>query len=71
MAALTTPLSALFQRAVSSVQRGFQLAGEDDVLTAGLKMSDKPSEEIVKCQFRIEGMTCGACVEVSDCQSVD
>ncbi|KAG8998958.1 hypothetical protein FRB94_006504 [Tulasnella sp. JGI-2019a] len=66
MEALTTPLSALFQRAVHSMQRGFQLPGEDDALTAKLDGKfPEAHDEVAKCELRIEGMTCGACVEVS------
>ncbi|KAG8868706.1 hypothetical protein FRB97_002046 [Tulasnella sp. 331] len=65
MEGLTTPLSAFFQRAVSSMQRGFQLPGDDDALTAKLggKFQNGDNNEIAKSEFRIEGMTCGACVE--------
>lgn len=50
-----TPLSASFNKSV-------HLSSDDeDPLIAGMEGESAPQ----KCELRIEGMTCGACVEAS------
>lgn len=70
MEAIKTPLSAAFSalwsKASSSTAKAF-LPGEDTALTAGMESKFPSSAE--KCELRIEGMTCGACVEVGILQS--
>ncbi|KAG9048005.1 hypothetical protein FS837_000959 [Tulasnella sp. UAMH 9824] len=69
MEAIKTPLSAAFSalwsKASSSTAKAF-LPGEDTALTAG--MDSKFPSSIEKCELRIEGMTCGACVEAIESQ---
>ncbi|KAG8922450.1 hypothetical protein FRC00_007437, partial [Tulasnella sp. 408] len=69
MEAIKTPLSAAFSalwsKASSSTAKAF-LPGEDTALTAG--MESKFPSSIEKCELRIEGMTCGACVEAIESQ---
>jgi hypothetical protein len=48
-----TPLSSSFPKVGLPLEEDEPLVGS------------KPSEECAKCELRIEGMTCGACVEVS------
>lgn len=68
MEAIKTPLSAVFSalwsKASASTSKAF-LPGEDTVLTAGME-SKFSASNVEKCELRIEGMTCGACVEVRD-----
>ncbi|KAG8898370.1 hypothetical protein FRB99_007489 [Tulasnella sp. 403] len=65
METLKTPISAVFSaiwnRASSSSSgvRAFQLSGEDTILTP----TTSTRRKMDKCEVRIEGMTCGACVE--------
>lgn len=66
MEAIKTPLSAAFtmlwsKASGSSSAKAF-LPGEDTALTATMDSKFPPGVE--KCELRIEGMTCGACVEV-------
>jgi len=49
------------------MQQAFQLTGEDEALisekSAGQDSNDDQGS-IAKCELRVEGMTCSACVQV-------
>ncbi|KAG8950758.1 hypothetical protein FRC04_007177 [Tulasnella sp. 424] len=70
MEAIKTPISAVFSalwsKASASTSKAF-LPGEDTVLTAGME-SKFSASNVEKCELRIEGMTCGACVEAIESQ---
>ncbi len=72
MESIKTPLSAAFTAMwskASSATRAFQLTGLDDALTGSSSVEHKdvgpnPESKGERCELRIEGMTCGACVKV-------
>ena len=63
MAALTNAFSNLLARTPlsSSFGASVQLPEQED---KSLLAEQKDRGEVEKCDLRIEGMTCGACVEV-------
>jgi P-type Cu+ transporter len=61
-----TPLSSSFRFASSSASGGVELpVGASEPLMKGINKEDSALDESApeKCELRIEGMTCGSCVE--------
>jgi hypothetical protein len=62
MSTITTFLSSVFERSKLGATGNVELPSvEDEPLVASASQNGTPG----RCELRIEGMTCGACVEVS------